>query len=51
LTVESFIVQRITLEMRFVEIPVEWSLAQLAERVKLEAEFMEIPTQWALAPS
>ncbi len=50
LTVESFIVQRVTLETRSVEIPVEWSLAQPAERVKLETEFMRIPTQWALAP-
>lgn len=50
-TVGSFIVRKVTLEARLMEIPLEWSLAQPAGRVKLEIEYMEIPIRWALAPS
>lgn len=50
-TIASFVVLRVTLEIRFTEIPLEWALASPEEKVALEIEFSEIPFYWALAPS
>ena len=49
-TVESFIVRRVTLEARWMEIPFYWSQADPAGKLDLEAEFMEIPFYWSGAP-
>lgn len=49
-TINTFTVWMSTLESRFAEIPMEWSLAPLEEKVELEIEFMELPIRWALAP-
>ncbi|MBA7594645.1 hypothetical protein ES703_01592 [subsurface metagenome] len=50
-TIASFTVTKGILEIRYMEIPMEWAGATPEERVKLEIEFMEIPMQWAGAPS
>jgi len=50
-TVTSFVIRKVTLEIRFTEIPLEWSLAAPAGKVALEIEFSEVPLYWALAPS
>ncbi|MBA7601313.1 hypothetical protein ES703_08382 [subsurface metagenome] len=49
-TVASFVVERVTLEMRYSEIPMYWAAASPEGRVDLETEYMEIPMQWAQAP-
>ena len=49
-TINTFTVWMSTLESRFAEIPMEWSLAPLEEKVEREIEFMELPIRWALAP-
>ena len=50
-TLANLIVQKATLETRFTNIPMWWSLAPLAEKIQIEIEFMEIPFYWVLAPS
>lgn len=48
----SFIVRKVELEMRYSEIPMEWSLALTPEeKAALEIELSDIPVYWALAPS
>jgi len=51
LEIASFVVRKVTLETRFTEIPMDWSLASPAERVEIETEYTKIPIQWSLAPS
>ncbi len=51
LEIASFVVRKIHLETRFLEIPFEWSQADAAGKLELENEFMEIPFQWSGAPS
>ncbi|MBA7603000.1 hypothetical protein ES703_10100 [subsurface metagenome] len=50
-TISTFIVGKVDLEMRFMDIPMWWAAAPPAEKVELEMEFMEIPMWWAGAPS
>ncbi|MBA7598034.1 hypothetical protein ES703_05043 [subsurface metagenome] len=50
-TVASFVVRKVDLEARFMEIPMYWAGAPPEGKVELEMEFMEIPMQWAAAPS
>ncbi|MCK4405933.1 MAG: hypothetical protein KAV43_05455 [Hadesarchaea archaeon] len=51
-TIARFIVQKVTLEVRFTEIPLEWALAPTPEeKTAREMEFSDIPLNWALAPS
>ena len=52
-TISTFIVRRITLETRYLEIPLEWAMAPLGsqERLDLETEFLDIPFYWSGAPS
>ena len=50
-TVASFVVTKLDLEMRFMEIPFYWASAPTPEeRLELETEFMQIPAQWTMAP-
>ena len=52
-TLSTFIVHKVDLEARFLEIPFYWSMALPGsqERLDLETEFMEIPFYWSGAPS
>ena len=50
-TVASFIVRRVDLEARFLDISFYWSMADPAGKLELEAEFMEIPFYWSGASS
>ncbi|MFQ6129866.1 MAG: PQQ-binding-like beta-propeller repeat protein [Candidatus Hadarchaeaceae archaeon] len=52
-TLSTFIVWKVDLEARFMEIPFYWSIAPPGsqERLDLETEFMEIPFYWSGAPS
>ena len=51
-TLSTFIVHKVDLEARFLEIPFYWSMALPGsqERLDLETEFMEIPFYWSGAP-
>ena len=49
-TVASFVVTKLMLETRFLEIPFYWAQADAAGKLALETEFMEIPFQWTMAP-
>ncbi|MBA7601315.1 hypothetical protein ES703_08384 [subsurface metagenome] len=50
-TFATFIVDKVDLEMRFMDIPSYWAAAPPARKIELEMEFMEIPSYWAGAPS
>jgi len=50
-TVASFIVRRVDLEARFLEIPFYWVQADAAGKLDIETEFLEIPFYWSGAPS
>ena len=49
-TVASFVVTKLMLEARFLEIPFYWAQADAAGKLAIETEFMEIPFQWTMAP-
>ena len=52
-TIDTFVVRKVTLEARWMEIPFRWilELPEGPEAVALEIEFSEIPLYWVLAPS
>ena len=50
-TLSTFVVHKVDLEARFMDIPFYWSQADPAGKLDLEAEFMEIPFYWSGAPS
>ena len=49
-TIASFIVRKVDLEARFMDISFYWSMADPAGKLELETEFMEIPFYWSGAP-
>jgi len=50
-TLSTFVVRKVDLEARFMEVPMYWAAAPPEGKVELEIEFMEIPMYWAGAPS
>jgi len=50
-TINTFTVQRVTLETRSMDIPFYWAQADAAGKFDIETEFMWIPFYWSGAPS